>query len=138
MIRFLGADAGARTGTREQAYHFTDQHPLYTAYYRLKMEDLDGSYSYSDVLFLEAPGTQQPQAFPNPNNGQFKLSLPTAEAAVITVYDLAGRKWQTVELPAQSSSSEREWRNSRDLAQGVYIVSVQTKEALWSMRVVVQ
>jgi hypothetical protein len=134
----LGAVAGAMTGTREQAYHFIDRYPPYTAYYRLKMEDLDGSYSYSDILFLEGPGFQQPQIFPNPNNGHFTVIQPTSESALILLHGLTGRNYLEINLPAQPAGGGREWIIAEDLPTGIYIVTVRTGMEIWTRRMIVR
>lgn len=65
-------------------YSFVDQQPLSTNYYRLKMVDIDGKFTYSGILKINFSGTQNFEVFPNParstititginSNGQIKL-----------------------------------------------------------------
>jgi extracellular elastinolytic metalloproteinase len=66
-------------GNTIRYYDALDERPYKgTSYYRLKQNDLDGSYSYSKVKAVEINGwNQEVQVVPNPNNGQFNLVLDT-------------------------------------------------------------
>ncbi|MEM9836903.1 MAG: HYR domain-containing protein, partial [Bacteroidota bacterium] len=59
-------------------HEYVDQAPLPAAYYRLKMVDLDGTYSYSNVVYLENFSGEDAGAmkvYPNPSTGQFTVDL---------------------------------------------------------------
>ena len=83
-----------------QTYAFFDQHPLPQAYYRLKMVDLDGTYTYSRVVYLEnytgaAAGAML--VYPNPNDGRFTVglagvNLPVFQLGKLCLVDLYGRE----------------------------------------------
>jgi len=93
---YLGAAAGAMEGTREPVdYSFIDEQPLPSAYYRLKMVDLDGSFVYSDLVQVErnlfSPASEM-LVYPNPGNGPFAVSVPTEETVSLTLYDQLGRE----------------------------------------------
>ena len=128
--RDLGAVAGAMTGLESEegetsplspgegpgvrSYTFTDATPLPDGYYRLRMEDFDGSFTFSEVLHLQRPNDNAStlSVYPNPNNGPFIIDLPLddGETAELSLYDSTGRRLfqqnvrgrfeQTTELPA--------------------------------------
>lgn len=84
-------------GSEARSYTFEDE--AITAYYRLKMVDLDGSFAYSEVVYLAnnqggAAGTML--VYPNPSNGRFTVDLsevgPSAEApGELRLVDQLGR-----------------------------------------------
>ena len=67
-----------------QSYSYLDKlAPSGLSYYRLLLEDLDGSYEYSDVISITRIDPDQEQfAFPNPTSGLITLSGLTSSASV--------------------------------------------------------
>jgi hypothetical protein len=127
---FLGAVAGAGQVGQAQAYTYTDVTPPNSAYYRLRMVNLDGSFAYSNIVYLEqATSAGELVVYPNPNNGQFTVQLPTDESATLTLYDLNGRTvWQRKATSEVSIVS---------LPDGVYLLSATTASNRWTKRIVV-
>lgn len=89
-----------RTGTVQGrnlvAYSFTDNNlPLVnTVYYRLKMIDIDGKFSYSNIVPVRINGNfSNALVYPNPTREKLviKLSGTMTEAANLSVTDLSGR-----------------------------------------------
>jgi hypothetical protein len=136
---FLGAVAGAMEGFAEQgAYTFTDEQPRSQNYYRLKMIDLDGSFTYSNIVSLERETEGQLLVYPNPSDGRFSVELPSDEVTNVTLYDLTGRKLWAESLQA-GPSSNRSWTPSGQLEAGVYLLVVTaTDGARWTERIAVK
>lgn len=87
---------GATTGgpARYEAY---DAEPTLLTYYRLRMVDLDGSVTYSDVVSVaRATDAQQLTLYPNPTStgiGSVTVRMSASELArEITVTDATGRR----------------------------------------------
>jgi hypothetical protein len=90
----LGQVEGAGTTTVHQQYYFTDSEPLYgLSYYRLKQTDFDGSTDFSEIRSVERDTPDEIFVFPNPNSGQFILSIndPTLK---LRITDERGREIQ--------------------------------------------
>jgi hypothetical protein len=128
---FLGAVAGAGQVGHAQAYTYTDVTPPNSVYYRLRMADRDGSFAYSNIVYLEqATPAGELVVYPNPNNGQFTVQLPTDESASLTLYDLNGRTvWQRKATSEVSIAS---------LPDGLYLLSATTASNRWTKRIVVR
>jgi len=65
-----------------------------TVYYRLKMIDIDGKFSYSKTIALKITGNfSNAQIYPNPTKGNLAIKLPKAltEISRLTIADLSGR-----------------------------------------------
>lgn len=68
------ASISTNNNTSVNNYSYTDHNPLPTIYYRLKMVDIDGKYSYSSVLKINFVGTEKFEVFPNPANSTITVS----------------------------------------------------------------
>ncbi|MEO0732932.1 MAG: T9SS type A sorting domain-containing protein [Bacteroidota bacterium] len=121
--RTLGRLDAAGNSLVRQDYAFVD--PDFTldgpeAYYRLRMEDQDGSFTYSDIRFLE--GTSSAEAdfrvFPNPATDG--VNVRVSEATELTLYALSGQVVRRDRFgPAVATSR---FLDLRGLAPGVYVL----------------
>ncbi|MBT8379818.1 MAG: choice-of-anchor J domain-containing protein [Ignavibacteria bacterium] len=97
-FRAIGFINGSGTTTEPQEYSFTDVNSeVGVNYYRLKQVDLDGSYSYSEVVEIElgAPVFYSlEQNYPNPFNPSTKIVFNLAADAKVTlkVFDVLGQE----------------------------------------------
>jgi hypothetical protein len=87
-------DAG---GSGSNTYSFSDKSPYAgTNYYRLKMLDLDGTYSYSKMISLSSDGPGA-SVYPNPSKG-----LITIQGSItgdeIVLMDMWGRTLQKIDV----------------------------------------
>ncbi|MCS6917442.1 MAG: hypothetical protein RMK52_05315 [Chitinophagales bacterium] len=90
-------------------YQFTDGQPTSQAYYRLRLVDADGSYSYSHVVYLSR--TAQPhvlQVTPNPSSGTFTVEIPsmTNATAQIHLLNALGQLILRHEVPLEAGRHE--------------------------------
>lgn len=139
----LGAVAGAGQVGQAQAYAYPDVAPPNSAYYRLRMVDLDGSFAYSSIIHLEQATAGELIVYPNPSSGQFTVRLLTDEPATLTLYDLNGRTvWRQLKaspdaFPLTQTESSLDV-SVGSLPDGVYLLSVATASNRWTERVVVR
>lgn len=134
-IGFVGA--GAPTGSN---YQFVD-HDLpigeSSLYYRLRQEDLDGSFSYSPLRQVTIDTPTSWTLSPNPANSSSSLNWPQAPFAVakVSLTDLNGRliqaypEWQP-DLPLPIDLQR--------VPTGIYVIRIQTEKTSHSQRLVVQ
>lgn len=125
-----GADAGAVEGQR--SYAWTDEVPLPAAYYRLRSVDLDGTFSLSDVIYLERASAEELRVYPNPTTGRLTIDLPTEDHITIGLYDLNGKLLQS----AVAAGGRLEQR--LNVPAGVYLLVVTSAGERWTSRVVVR
>ncbi len=102
-------------------YSYTDIKPLNgVSYYRLKMNDKDGSYKYSQVVVINNKASISVDVFPNPVVNSITISHPKAvSGAVIRIISPMGNTLQTV--PVQVGSVQTGMEVS-SLQKGNYIV----------------
>ncbi|WP_020571201.1 Ig-like domain-containing protein [Neolewinella persica] len=140
----LGAVAGAGEVEQAQTYTYSDDGPPNSAYYRLRMVDLDDDFAYSNIVHLKR-GTETGElvVYPNPNDGQFVVEVPTEESAVMTLFDLNGkivwkRKVSTDAGSVIQFGSASDDMSVAKLPSGVYLLSAKTVSNFWTKRIVVR
>ncbi|OSZ80802.1 hypothetical protein CAP36_06040 [Chitinophagaceae bacterium IBVUCB2] len=88
--------------TQEQRYNFTDieNGKIGTRYYRLKMIDNDGSFTYSPIRPVIFNEEIQWQVNPNPSTGFFNFTCQVTDGELVTakIYDISGKLVQTRQL----------------------------------------
>jgi len=133
LFEAIGQVASAGNSTEVLKYSFQEdvsQLPKGRLYYRLKMVDLDGSFSYSNVTSLQfQPNLVQLTAFPNPNDGQFQLdiSVPERQKTKLQILDSQGVEVLSQQMNLEKGMNRIDLR-LRELATGIYLVRLQTKE----------
>ena len=91
----LGEVRSQGNASQEQWYNFTDLEvgKIAVRYYRLKIIDNDGKFTYSIIRPVVFNEEIKWQVFPNPSSGIFNLSLQAEEGRLVhvNVYDLIGK-----------------------------------------------
>jgi hypothetical protein len=124
----VGVVQGAGTTTEATSYRYVDEDLPYEAdrlTYRLKQVDMDGSASYSEEVTVEqaAEETELLGTYPNPaqSRAAVRYVVPGRQDVKIHLYDLLGRRVQTVVDGRREGRHERQLDVSR-LASGVYFL----------------
>jgi uncharacterized delta-60 repeat protein len=97
----IGKVAAAGNSNLTQNYSYTDQSP-YTSnnnYYRLKVQDLNGSVTYSKILIIKFSGelSTNMQVFPNPAKDMLQVQIPAGFKGItsLQVFDITGHLVKT-------------------------------------------
>ena len=106
------------------SYEFETAAPATTTYYRLKMVDKNGAFSYSPVVVLNASvSTKKLTVFPNPAVNTITLSHTQAlEGASVKILNAAGK---TVSISNLQTGATQTTVDVSKLTKGTYIVSVE-------------
>lgn len=103
----------------KHTYHSTDYTPATGInFYRIKQVDLDGTYSYSNIISIRMNPTDRITIVPNPAHN-FILLKGISKAISVSVYNTAGQllnQWNNVNGNQQLNIS--------NLGQGIYIIKV--------------
>ncbi len=107
-------------------------------YYRLKLKDGDGSYSYSNVRSAKLEVVwQAPLLLPNPTHGDLAVLFksPIAGTATLRVFDGLGRQFGQHQL-ALSEGMNTALLPGSDLPFGVFSIQLETDDGVlkWSGR----
>jgi hypothetical protein len=135
----LGKIAGQGMNEARQ-YTFLDDQATFreVRYYRLKMVDhTDGNFQYSSIRSVAFDHTPEWQIFPNPSNGIFRLEpkRKIAGPVLVEVIDLKGILRKKIEFQNAPTFLEVDLRSS-DLADGLYMINVKSKEGERRFKVV--
>ncbi|GEM_PF-2690668 len=120
-------------------YSYTDNNPLAdVSYYRLKQTDIDGAFTYSNVIKIENSNELSVNVYPVPvKDGKLFVQYPAVQDknAVIAIYSLTGKKVFSTgpELNSVTSSIE-----VSGLASGNYILSYKSGNQTISKKIVIQ
>ncbi len=108
-------------------YEYTDQKILAGAsyYYRLKQTDLDGHFSFSEIIFISSYTSDRMAIFPNPTQESANISIHAAgdDDAYIKIINATGQ----VVLEIEKNISKGANQFSMDVAtlpKGIYILKL--------------
>ena len=106
------------------SYEFATTAPSASTYYRLRMIDKNGAFSYSSIVVLNATvSSKRLSIFPNPAVNNITLSHSKAsEGATIKVLNAAGK---TVAVSIVQTGATQTTLDVSRLAKGSYVVSVE-------------
>jgi hypothetical protein len=134
---------GAGTTDEPQSYQFEDAGLPYAAdslSYRLRQVDTDGTESFSETVTIARQVTQAEllPTYPNPVRGHATVhfAVPNQQAVRIVLYDLLGRRVQTVVDTDAEGRTEAQLDVS-GLASGTYFLRMQTEGHTETQRITV-
>ena len=141
----IGFREGAGTTEQAQTYRFTDAEVPFEAEqvrYRLRQEDLDGTTTLSDEVTVElgAPSTAQLHApFPNPSAQQatVRFEMPRSTDVEIAVYDVLGRRVETIVNGQVPAGREQRAVQTDRLAPGTYFIRMRMGETVQTERLTI-
>lgn len=102
-------------------YSFTDALSTGTSYYRLKMIDKDGSFTYSNIETVKGKAAGALKVSPNPVVGNTITAShePAKAGATLTLYTLGGATVKTQAVPVGTVNTKL---NITGITKGVYVV----------------
>jgi PQQ-dependent dehydrogenase (s-GDH family) len=127
----IGSVDATGFATELTRYAFNDQEAsrlgVSRLYYRLKVIDNDGAYSYTNVVVIEIPGSfiTRISIFPNPADKQTTVLISSPEEQKVTwqLVDVTGRSVKTKDVVLKKGEN-RIIINLNNLRSGVYFLQV--------------
>jgi hypothetical protein len=115
-------------------YHYLDKEPLSGInLYRLKMVDMDGTYSFSKMISVEFDGVETVNVYPNPVVDMLSIKRRDwSDILAIKIYNPAGQILNISDCSDNSNPMVREYDLS-GLASGIYVVKTIDKKGLVSI-----
>jgi hypothetical protein len=110
-------------------------------YYRLKIYDKDGKYTYSNILTINPlTGSTKFRLFPNPVIGStmyINIGENRIDKAEIKIEDVSGRLYSKYSVTSNNNGRNIPIRVDK-LSAGVYMLKVETSNKTYVQRFVVQ
>jgi hypothetical protein len=121
---------GEVKGNYEGNYEFQDNSSFIThhsslLYYRLKIIDLDGSFSFSKIINVGLENKiNQIIAYPNPTTNHLKIEILTTDSETVTLFLIndSGKIIETKSLQLLKGINQINW-NTQSIAAGNYLIS---------------
>lgn len=130
-FEYVGFIKGKGTTQRTNSYDLTDKDAFNRSnvlYYRLKQIDIDGSYSYSNVVMVSTFGEDAfvSNVYPNPFTESFNIDVvtPVSGTTEITVVDITGKEIATKTVEANAGKNTIFFNEIAHVNSGIYFVKV--------------
>jgi len=126
----IGFVPGHGTTSEVQHYSFNDENISGFLRYRLKQIDLDGTFTYSEIIDVEALADlsfKLDQNYPNPFNPITKISyvLPEESNVTLTIYNTLGESVEVLVNEVQTANNYEAVWNAGAHPSGVYFYSIE-------------
>ena len=133
----------SRSSTAEIVYTYDDplgQMTAFSFYYRLKMVNLDGSFTYSDVILIRGNMNNQVMALENPFSDRLNLRYLTDEGGELRVslLDAGGRLVKRQRSPVNAGSGIVPVNGLGHLPRGIYLLEVIINRQRYTQRLLRQ
>ncbi|MBI1224826.1 MAG: T9SS type A sorting domain-containing protein [Bacteroidetes bacterium] len=136
----IGTVLGNGTSQVQHDYSFTDNSPHYHInYYRLKQEDFNGQYTYSNIVNIVTENTNGNAGFlPNPTSGSIRLYIESTAtgSGSLKLYDVTGKIVQ--EITIQQEGIQQYHELALDLPSGIYFSILAIDGQEWKQRLIVE
>ena len=129
----IGYVPGNGTTTEINSYSFTDNSTTSGNYsYRLKQLNLDGTFTYSNIVEVNTNAINEfslNQNYPNPFNPTTKInfSLPQKSQVKLTVYNTLGEKIATLIDGVKNQGTYETNFDGSGLASGIYVYRLEAQ-----------
>jgi len=124
-FKLINTKAAAGTSFNELAYSFTDANMTAKIYfYRLRLVDLDGKFTYSNVAVVRQTENKGIRSFPNPVASQLNIEFANAKGAyIISMFNQAGQEVQSTRANIENSVQYVTLQRN-NLTAGAYFVRI--------------
>ncbi|MEO8233062.1 MAG: T9SS type A sorting domain-containing protein [Ignavibacteriota bacterium] len=130
----IGHVQGNGTTTERKEYSFTDANAQIGSYtYRLKQVDFNGTFEYSNEIFVDVTAPLQfalDQNYPNPFNPTTTINFSIAEPSFVklAVYNLLGEEIKVLKNENMSAGTFNVSFDAVSLPSGMYLYKIETAQ----------
>ena len=138
--QLMGEMKSKGTAQSKQNYFLLDKEPLAIGYYRLKMNDLDGLFSYSKTVVIQRPTSTKAKLKVYPTLAENDITVTYDNGNLlndIQLADISGRIWLSEKVNITEGAYAARLDVSR-LPSGVYFVILKTQQEVLTQRFVKQ
>lgn len=133
---------GEVAATDSRLYQYEDMNiSCHLAYYRLRMVDIDGKYTYSRVISINSAGGNGITVMPNPVGDRLTISFGAGTGGKygISLTDMSGRQ-VFIQEQVVSDGQTILWNRSSQVQSGNYVLTLRNleKNTISSFKIVIQ
>jgi len=125
-INFTAITSVPAAGVGAHAYGYDDASSNGTVYYRLKMIDIDGAFTYSPIVSVTNQQKEKATVYPNPVKNRFTLSV---DASLVNtralLLDANGMVIQIIQIDNLQQAV-----NTTTLSTGIYLLKLANGDAI--------
>ena len=126
--------AASGNGRYMVTYVAYDSNPsVPVSYYRLRMVDILGNFTYSPLVVIHNTDSKAPLLFPNPASAVVHVLQGADPVETIQIYDLTGRRLQVIQNTGGLQELTLPLNN---LPRAVYVVEIRTSGGLFRKKLV--
>jgi Secretion system C-terminal sorting domain/Pregnancy-associated plasma protein-A len=137
----IGTVAALGNTTNTAFYQFKDDNAnkltSSTIYYRLKINDVNGKYNYSNVVFVKLGEKQSLQVYPNPAKDVVNVQITNSSSSVLNntvqLVDYLGRVLLEKKVAVATGTQAVEL-NTTNLAKGNYVIVVKANSEVKTLK----
>ncbi|HEX9512133.1 MAG TPA: hypothetical protein VF939_16695 [Puia sp.] len=121
---------GEVAATNSHSYQYADASiSCRVAYYRLRLEDIDGKYKYSPIISINSGNSNGITIMPNPVEDRLVISFGTGTGGTyaISLIDMSGRRVFHREQPVSDGETIL-WNRPSQIQGGNYVLSLRNLE----------
>jgi hypothetical protein len=109
-----------------------------TYYYRLKMIDQDGRFTFSPIIRLELNGKGKIRVFPNPFIDKMVINIESADKddIVLSLIDIHGRKIFQQKNNVKKGVNAIQVNTGQNIPKGIYLLEVVTSDKTETMKII--
>lgn len=117
------------------AYHFIDEStPAPVLYYRLKLVDQDGAFSYSEIVTATGESETTLNLYPNPVSGE--LFITTGKMMNETDITVTNQLGEVITVPVHMNTEGILNINTSSLSNGLYLLKITSNEEVLTSKFV--
>jgi hypothetical protein len=137
----LGNVTAAGFSSQDKNYGFNDVQPLTGInYYRLKMVDKDGKFTYSNTVLVNVTvkGNTVVSVYPAPFTNTITITVAneSAQTAIVELFDNSGKKVASLTKTVNKGLNNIQLEDLTKLARGLYIIKVQLGDTGFTKKLV--
>jgi len=139
-FKSIGSVVAVGFSNSNKGYTFTDLQPASnTNFYRLRMVDNDGKFSYSNVLVFFGKESEKivlHKISPNPFTDQINIDITLAEKQPLKIQliDMSGRLVASKEILGVSGRNLIHYNGLVDLSEAIYFIKIIANDAVYQQK----
>lgn len=115
-------------------YSFIDEHLMNDKpYYRLKQTDIDGKFTYSDIISIAISEGKNIKIFPNPSStGIFNIEINSKHYQKYTIHDMRSLKLDEIKIDNNLLTIDL-----TKYASGIYLINFYSKNGIETHKIII-